>query len=147
MQKSTLILLSLLALGACSPTYSTHGNLLTKESIADIQPETSTRADVQDKWGPPSTTSPFDPNTWYYIGETDSQRGIFAPKVDKRQSIKITFNDDDTVKAVEVIDNNLGKDVAIEDRKTPTAGKEYTAFQQFVGNLGKFNPAVDGKKK
>lgn len=140
MSKTILpVLLVVLLASACSPIIANHGNMLKEASIQEIVPQTSTRVDVQDKWGPPSTVSAFDPNTWYYIGEKTSRKGIFAPEVDKREIIKVTFNDDDTVKEIVNLDEKEGKEIKLVDEKTPTAGKEFTAFQQFVGNLGKFN--------
>jgi outer membrane protein assembly factor BamE (lipoprotein component of BamABCDE complex) len=89
----------------------------------------------------PTAVAPFDPKIWYYIGEVDSQQGIFAPEVEKRELIKVTFDDMDTVTEVASVDPKLAQNVKIVERKTQTAGKEYTAVQQFVGNMGKFNKA------
>ena len=90
--------------------------------------------------GPPTTVPAFDPNTWYYAGETTSQKGIFEPEVTARQVVKVLFGPDDVVTEVTVMDPKLAQNIDPVDRKTPTAGKEFTAFQQFVGNIGKFNP-------
>ena len=46
---------------------------------------------------------------------------------------------------MEKVDPKLAQNVDIVTRKTPTAGKEFTAVQQFVGNLGKFNKADKAK--
>jgi outer membrane protein assembly factor BamE (lipoprotein component of BamABCDE complex) len=137
----SIALLSSLALAtACSPIVRTHGNMLKEQNIAEIQPMVSTRADVVEKWGPPTTVSSFDPSVWYYIGETQSRKGVFEPKVDKRQVIKVVFADDDrVVEAAQLDSEKLGKELDIVERKTPTAGKEFTALQQFIGNLGKYN--------
>jgi outer membrane protein assembly factor BamE (lipoprotein component of BamABCDE complex) len=126
-------------LGACTPTISTQGNMLTQTRIDQIQTATSTRDDVERLWGPPSTISPFDPNTWYYVGETTSQKGLFKPVVEKRQVVKVTFDGTDAVTAVTILDPKEARDIAFSTRRTPTAGKEFTAFQQFISNLGKFN--------
>ena len=140
-----LALVTPLWLMACTPIVATHGNMLSDADIAQIQPTTSTRADVTAKWGPPSSSSSFDPNTWYYIGQTLSHKGVFDTKVDKSEIIKVTFNADDTVASVTVVDPALAHNVDIEDRKTPTAGKEFTAVQQIIGNIGKFNAPATNK--
>lgn len=137
--KSVVFLAALLLPGACSPTVTTHGNLLSQHKLEQIKPMVSTRADVETTWGPPTTVAPFDNNTWYYIGETDSQEGVFEPEVEKRQMIKVTFDTEDHVTEVALLDNKKARDLEFVDRTTPTAGKEYTVVQQFVGNLGKFN--------
>lgn len=133
------IALSVLVTASCTPIVATRGNLLSETKLAQVQPATSTRADVQQLWGPPTTVAPFDNSIWYYIGETTAQKGIFEPEVTKRQMVRVTFAADDTVEQIAAIDPKDGREIAFVDRKTSTAGKEFTAFQQFVGNLGKFN--------
>lgn len=130
-------------LAACAPIVATHGNLVSKTRYDQIVPMTSTRADVAQIWGPPTTVSPFDPDTWYYIGETTSQQGIFEADVDKRQMIKVTFDpaNGDTVLALSVVSPDQARAIDPVSRRTPTAGREFTVLQQFVGNLGKFNPS------
>ena len=136
-----LLLSALLLTAACAPKITTHGNMLPKHQIEQVKVQESGREDVQRLWGPPSATSAFDNNTWYYIGETDSQKGIFEHVVEKRQTIKVVFDEQDRVAEVTTVDPKLGHDVKIVSRKTPSAGKEYTVAQQFIGNLGKFNKA------
>lgn len=141
----TLFVLAVVAgifmLSACSPTVTTHGSFISPSKREQVTAMTSTRADVQTIWGPPTAVAPFDPKTWYYIGEVDSQQGIFAPEVEKRELIKVTFDDAGTVAEIASIDPKLAQDIDLVERKTQTAGKEYTALQQFVGNMGKFNKA------
>ena len=137
----SISVLCFLALSACAPRLAVRGNLISQSGFQQVQVNVSTRADVVHYWGPPTTTSPFDLNTWYYIGETTAQRGIFAPEVEKRRIVRVRFdsNNNDTVVEVSDIDPKLAKEIDLVSRTTPTAGKEFTAMQQFVGNLGKFN--------
>ena len=132
---------------ACTPMTATRGNLVSETKIAEVQPATSSRADVQNAWGPPTTIAPFDPNVWYYIGETTEQKGIFEPEVTKRQMIRVSFGADEMVEKIAALDPKDGREIAFVDRKTSTAGKEFTAFQQFVGNLGKFNTDTVGNNR
>lgn len=138
----------ILVLGACTPTVATRGNLLTDNQFKQVQAQKSTRADVVQAWGPPTVAPAFDPNIWYYIGEQTSQRGIFAPQVDKRRLVRITFSKDnnDTVVEVADIDPSLAENISPVSQTTPAAGKEYTFVQQFIGNLGKYNPSTDKKQ-
>ncbi|MFH1157531.1 MAG: outer membrane protein assembly factor BamE [Pseudomonadota bacterium] len=138
------LLISVLCLLSCAPTVATRGNLISPSMFQQVQAKASTRADVVNFWGPPTTTSPFDPNLWYYIGETTAQRGIFAPEVEKRRIIRVRFDsgDNDTVVEVSDLDPKSARDVDLVSRTTPTAGKEFTVVQQFIGNLGKFNQDV-----
>lgn len=141
-----LVLVTVIAVSACTPIVETRGNLVSPSNLRDIQPMTSTRADVSQKWGPPTTVSSMDPNTWYYIGETTAQEGVYASKVTKRQIIRVKFDMTDTVTEVTQIDPKLARDIEPSDRRTPTAGKDFTMLQQFIGNLGKFNTDTTQKK-
>ncbi len=132
-------------LAACTPRVATRGNLLTQSKIAELQPENALRDDVQRIWGPPSAVSPFDDKTWYYIGEVVSQKGIFAPEVEQRQVVKVHFDDMGAVTEVAMLDPAQARDIEYTSRRTPTAGREFTAFEQFVGNLGRFNQNVQNK--
>lgn len=129
-----------LAVGACSPTVETRGNLIIADKLADIRPEFSTRAEVEQKWGPPSAVAAFDNKTWYYIGEQRETLGVFKNDVIERRVIAVTFNELDIVTSVEKLDPDKAIEVSMIDRKTPTAGKEFNVFQQLIGNVGRFNP-------
>lgn len=136
-----------LQLSACTPTVATRGNMLSPTKLAQVEPQASIRADVERIWGPPTAVAPFDNNTWYYIGETTSQQGVFEAKVEERQIVQVSFDENNTVTEIAMIDPAQGREVDFVDRRTPTAGREFTAFEQFVGNLGRFNSNIDNSKK
>jgi outer membrane protein assembly factor BamE (lipoprotein component of BamABCDE complex) len=143
---ATAIVLAL-GLAACSPIEATRGNLISETKFQQVITEKSTRNDVLRVWGPPTITSSFDPNTWYYIGEATRQKGIFEPEVEVRRIIRVRFDslNNDTVTEISDLDPKQAKNVELVDRTTPTAGKKFNAMQQFIGNLGKYN-ADPGKK-
>lgn len=131
---------------ACTPRVANRGNFLSKSQIAQLNPEGALRADVQRIWGPPSAVAPFDDKTWYYIGEVTSQKGIFATEVEERQVVKVSFDADEAVSEIALLDSKDAQNIDYVSRRTPTAGREFTAFQQFVGNLGRFNQNVQNKR-
>lgn len=129
---------------ACSPIVATRGNFINEHKFEKIAVNTSKRSDLIKHWGPPSAASSFDQNIWYYIGETTEQKGVFAPEVVARRVIEVKFDpkDYETVIAITDIDNKAAKDIKLVERKTPTAGKEFTVIQQLIGNMGKYNQAI-----
>jgi outer membrane protein assembly factor BamE (lipoprotein component of BamABCDE complex) len=134
-----LVFTSLIWLSACAPTVETRGNMISDLKFKEVTAGVSNRSDVEQKWGPPTTDSTLDPNTWYYIGETTAQEGVFAAEVTKRRLIRVKFDQTDKVVEIADIDPKKGQNISPVSRTTPTAGKEFTIFQQFIGNLGKFN--------
>jgi len=143
MNKKKIVTILFLAVffSACSPIVVTRGNFITEHKLEKIAVNTSKRADVVQNWGPPSAVSSFDMNTWYYIGETTEQKGVFAPEIVARKVIEVKFDkeDNETVIAINNIDPAQAKEISIVARKTPTAGKEFTVLQQLIGNMGKYN--------
>jgi len=141
-----IAVLAALVLAACSPIVATRGNLISPAKFQQVHAHTSTRSDVLQFWGPPTTASTFDSNVWYYIGETTAQKGIFAAEVRKRRMIRVKFDaaNNDSVTEIADLDPKQAKNVALVGRTTPS-GKEFTVVQQFIGNLGKYNTSAEKK--
>jgi outer membrane protein assembly factor BamE (lipoprotein component of BamABCDE complex) len=124
---------------ACAPTVISRGNMVSDAKFSKITPLVSTKYDVNALWGPPTTVAPFDPNTWYYIGETTHELGILKKETVKRRVIEIKFSADDKVSSITPFNPDDEADVAMIQKRTPTAGAEPTVIRQFIGNIGKFN--------
>ncbi len=145
MQKLKMISVSCMAviftfaITACAPTVATRGNLVADSKLEQIKPYYATKYDVQDRLGPPSAVAPFEENTWYYIGSTSETMGIFKEEVIKQRILAVKFDEYDTVMEITELDPNKAQEFEIVERKTPTAGKDFTFIQQLVGNVGRFN--------
>lgn len=132
------LFVALLALSACTPVTANRGNMLEDYQMQEVQPGLDTRDDVIRKIGSPTTVSPFDNNTWYYLGQKTEKRGILDSKVVNERIVMVTFAEDGFVQAVK--ERKEGReDVTLVERETPTEGNEMTIMQQMMGNLGKFN--------
>jgi outer membrane protein assembly factor BamE (lipoprotein component of BamABCDE complex) len=143
MKHTALALMLALTLGACAPTNATNGTFLTRDDVVNLQPGTSTRSDVLQALGTPTTTAVFDDNTWYYIGQKTTKKAFFDPKVTDREVYEAKFAEDGTLTSLkEVTDPAI--DVPIVRRKTPTSGHDLTIAQQLLGNLGRFNKSDAG---
>ena len=134
-----VLLASAVAFSACAPVVNTRGNLVDNERLGNLTPGISQKADVQAVLGTPTTTSPFDDNTWYYIGEITENIAFYEHDVTERRVLAIRFDENGTLRDIGEADETDAQDIETVDAKTPTAGKEVNAFQQIIGNLGKFN--------
>lgn len=133
-----LAAVALLGVSACAPQIANRGNLIKDYQLVTLKPGTTTKSDVLKALGSPTTQDPFDENTWFYMGQVTSKTGVFDPKVTSERILKITFDKDGTMTAM----NDVGghrEDLPIVRDKTPTSGNEVTVMQQFFGNLGRFN--------
>lgn len=132
-------------LGACTPQISTHGHRLDAEQLAQIETGRTTREEVAALLGSPSAATTFDNSAWYYVSQRTERESFYKADITQQEVVTIRF---DEAGRVALIDRSgLDQAVAIDpvDRETPTAGRELTALEQFVGNIGRFNlPETDG---
>ena len=139
-----LVLAAVLTMGACTPAVDLRGNLPTPEDLAKIQPGKTTRDEVQQILGTPSTVANFGGESWQYISERTETTAFFKPEVKDRKTVSITFDKAGVVK--DVAQRGLEDDIAVQSvaRETPTAGKELSILEQLVGNIGKFSKDAKG---
>lgn len=136
---SGFVLCSALFLGACAPVMATRGNYVEDDRLQSLQLLVSTKGEVERKLGSPTTTDPFDNNKWFYIGEKTATTSFFDPDVISRKVLALTFNPDGLLQSADYIDEENAKDVEMVKKTTPAPGREINAFEQFIGNIGKFN--------
>ncbi|MBX2830898.1 MAG: outer membrane protein assembly factor BamE [Rhodospirillales bacterium] len=137
-----LILLAGLAVAfvsACSPRIASRGNAPDPEMLEQILIGESTKGDVTDILGSPSTIAAFDENVWLYISKTTETIAFFEPETVEQKVVLISFDAANRVEILSEYDLEDGKPVIPTDRVTPTAGREMTILQQLFGNLGRFS--------
>ena len=127
-----------LLLAACSTEVTVRGNLPDPDAMAQVQIGASSRQQVAEVLGSPSTISSFQDRTWYYIGQKQTQVAFLDPEVLERTVFVVAFDDAGMVK--ETAHYTLEDGIIIDPvtRETPTEGRELTVLQQIFGNLGKF---------
>ncbi len=140
-----LMALSLVMLSACTPNIESYGNMADQEAVKEIVAGTTTRKQVLELLGTPSTTSVFGSENWYYVGERQSWVAFLDPKVQERNVLIVRFDKNGVVSAVETRDKNDGRQIQIIGRETPVRGKELTILQQLLGNLGRVGNAPPGQ--
>jgi outer membrane protein assembly factor BamE (lipoprotein component of BamABCDE complex) len=119
--------LAALALSACAATVAQRGNVPDVEKLEQVKLG-DTKDSVVQLIGSPSTIGTFTDKRWYYISRKTEKVAFFNPSTVDQQVVE--------VKKLNLAD---AQDVDVVERKTPTAGKTITLFDQLVGNLGKFN--------
>ena len=144
---SVLLLVAAGTLGACSPMMDTRGNLAPPEAVASIQPGVTTRAQVSQLLGSPSSVATFNDRTWYYIGYKTERIAFLEPEVTDQQVLVVRFDDSGVVKDLEKRGLETARQVSMNDRETPTAGHSLGFFEQLFGNIGRFTGKDSDKKK
>jgi outer membrane protein assembly factor BamE (lipoprotein component of BamABCDE complex) len=125
-------------LAACSPTIDQRGNLPDTDNVLAIQPGQSTKDEVQQLLGTPSTIATFSESTWYYISKRTETVAFFDPDVVDQQVLIVRFDDSDVVEQVALLGMDDSVEVDMVDRETPTYGQRFTILQQLLGNIGRF---------
>ena len=134
-----IALLSLSTLAtACTPVTAQRGNMLEDVQLQEVTVGQSSISDVLRTLGSPTTQSTFNPNIWYYIGQTTEKHGILDDEVVDERIIEVTFNQEGIVQSMTDIDSNR-EDIPYAKAKTPTHGNDLTFTQQLLGNMGRFN--------
>jgi outer membrane protein assembly factor BamE (lipoprotein component of BamABCDE complex) len=141
------VALLLMPLGACSvfhiwdPLHVRRGALIDPDSLKELVPGTSTRADATSLLGSPTARATFDDNSWIYITQITSTRIGQVPGVTMQHVLVLNFDDNGTLKSIRQLDKADGKQIAMAPGATPSPGSEAGFMQQLLGNVGKFTPA------
>jgi len=133
-------------LPGCAPFSAIHGNLPDVETVSKIKKGETTKAQVLEILGPPTSIAPFDPKTWYYIGERVERVAFFNPDIKEKEVFVLVFNDEDILESFTPIDAPHDFDIQPNTRKTKTLGQDPSLMQQMFGNFGKFSRQKETKK-
>ncbi len=120
------------------------GNLPDPKSLAEIQPGISDKATVTRILGSPSSVAPFDADTWYYISQKTRNLAFFKPQILDQEVLAITFDKGGLVAGID--HRGLQDGVAIDPNPnaTPAPGREFSFWEQLIGNFGRFGAAAPG---
>ena len=139
-----LILIACLLLSSCGwlmPAPVVRGNKVDPESLKELVPGTSTKADVSAVIGSPTARDAFDDNTWLYISELTRERIGRTLGELNQNVVVINFDDKGVLTNVHQLDKADALPVTVIARTTPSPGTEASFMQQLLGNIGRFNPA------
>jgi outer membrane protein assembly factor BamE (lipoprotein component of BamABCDE complex) len=125
---------------ACTPKIDVRGNLPDPERLSEIVLGEHSRLEIEEILGTPSSITLFDQGAaWLYISQRTETVAFFAPEIKERKVLILKFDEEGIVTMVEALTAENGKIILPIERKTPTAGNEFTLIDQLFGNLGRFN--------
>jgi len=129
-----------LLLAACAPAISTHGYRLDETALDQLEPGRTTRDDAFRLLGSPSSVATFDDKVWFYVTQRTEQMSFYQAEVVDQKVVTVTFDDQGVLREVAQQDLADAIEVSLVDRETPTSGNELGILEQFLGNIGRFNP-------
>ena len=132
-----LLAVALGAASACAPMASNHGFVALDVKPAEVKVGEDTKSTVLERLGSPSAKSTFDDNTWFYMTQSVERVAFYRPRVTKRDVVAVRFDPAEKVASVNSFTLEDGKVIALNDRETPTRGRELTILEQLLGTVGR----------
>lgn len=130
-------LLTAVAASACAPTVSQRGYFADPTRTEAISVGVDTKQTISDRLGTPTLRSSFDPDTWYYISQTQEQVVWYEPWTTKQDIIEVKFDEQDRVRNVARLDETAMHKVHPTKQTTPTRGRVLSFWEQMFGNVGR----------
>src|ERR1700710_2603177 len=131
-----LILIACVLLSSCAwlmPPPQVRGNKVDPESLKELVPGTSTKADVSAVIGSPTARDTFDDNTWLYISEVTQQRiGRVLGEL-QQNVVVLNFDDRGVLKTISTLDKADALPVTVIAKTTASPGTEASFMQQLLG--------------
>ena len=125
------------AMAACTPLYVNHGYAPTDPDLAAVVVGQTTRDQLPDLIGRPSSSGVLSNAGWYYVQSRWQTYAYKAPVEVERQVIAISFTDAGVVENVERFGLQDGQVVALSRRVTETNIKGISLVKQLLGNIGR----------
>lgn len=134
-----ILLAAVAVVVGCSPVVSTHGYRIDPSLVAQIKPGITSREEVAQLLGSPSSMGTFDDASWYYVTQRTERLTFYDENVAAQDVLRIDFGPDGLVRGVSQRGLEMARNIEPAPEKTRTLGNELTIVQQFVGNIGRFN--------
>jgi len=139
-QSLLLLSLSLTSISLSNCQHNFHsGTFLSNDNIESISSSQNSKIELEQKFGSPDIISPLSPNVWYYVYRNSSKRAFLPQKLIEQKIVKITFNDNNIVSSVEMLDNSSNNDIKIIQEYIKTNNNSQNPLKQYISNIGKFN--------
>ncbi|MCE2518022.1 MAG: outer membrane protein assembly factor BamE [Alphaproteobacteria bacterium] len=126
---------SVMMLTGCSSTVLSHGNQLDPVSLAKIQPGKTRLIEVEALFGRPSIEGVFESGRVYYVTQIMEEKPAGRKETISRTIISFSYDDRGVVQAMDITDENSGRNIYHLDASTPTPGDNYGALEQIFRNV------------
>ena len=124
-------------LAGCGERISKHGHVIDQAEMDTIKIGQTNRADIIDMLGRPSFEGAFDSQKIYYASQTMELQVAGINKTKSRVIYAFSFDINNNLQKIDLIDEKSGLNVAHIDAKTPTPGDTFNAVEQIFLNLNR----------
>lgn len=135
--QASLVVMTLVSISGCFTEKGFSGHVVESKNVDLIKVGKTSKADVYDILGSPSSKGSFDRDIWYYIGDYRSQTAFMDPKVqENRQVVAIHFNKNEIVSEIERKTLSDGEKVKVVNSKTQSYGTQKGVLEELFGHVG-----------
>lgn len=131
------IALTALVAAGCSSKITSHGNQLDPQSLSKVEPGKTRMIEIEALFGRPSVRGAFDSGKVYYIAQIMEEKPGGRKETSSRTVVAFTYNDKGIVTAMDITDEESGRNIYHRDEKTPTPGDTYGVFEQIFRNVSR----------
>lgn len=129
------LLLASLFLASCAPRLASHGHPIEDFVLESLIPGESRKADILARVGQPSFEGAFGSGKLYYVSQTMITPVGGNKETQKRALYILSFDENNILQSIDMIDETKGVNVATNKEVTPTPGDTFGAVEQMFSNL------------
>ncbi len=133
---SLALAVCVLLLAGCTTLYRNHGYVPNDADLATIRVGVTTRDEVAQSVGRPTSTGLLDADGWYYVQSRFRDYAYLAPREIDREVVVISFGSGGRVANVERFGLEQGRVVALSRRVTESNVQGIGFLRQMFGNIG-----------
>ena len=124
-------------LAGCGERISEHGHVINQAEMDTIKIGQTNRADIIGMLGRPSFEGAFDSRKIYYASQIMEQPVAGINKTKSRVIYAFSFDANNGLQKIDLIDEKIGLNVTHIDSKTPTPGNTLGVIEQIFSSLNR----------
>ena len=122
-------------LAGCGERISEHGHVINQAEMDTIKIGQTNRADIISMLGRPSFEGAFDSRKIYYASQIMELQVAGINKTKSRVIYAFSFDANNNLQKIDLIDEKSGLNVTHISAKTPTPGDTFNAVEQIFLNM------------
>ena len=122
-------------LAGCGERISEHGHVINQTEMDTIKIGLTNRSDIIGMLGRPSFEGAFNSRKIYYASQIMELQVAGINKTKSRVIYAFSFDANNNLQKIDLIDEKSGLNVAHIDAKTPTPGDTFNAVEQIFLNM------------